>query len=190
MNQRSIRITFSLLLIAIGIAGRLFIDIPNVETVTVVTLLGAALIGGYATFIIPLVVIAATDMVIGNDLILIYTWSAWLAVAGIGSILKKRNKSTFRFSLELTGLGLVSTLFFFAWTNFGVWHISGMYPHTALGLLASYTMGLPFLKSQLMGNLLIVPAVSVAVVGVWNAVQILVPRSVTKVEPASAKPTS
>lgn len=175
MNQRFLRLSLSFLLIAIGIAGRLFIDSPNVETLTAATLLAGALLGGSYAWTVPLVMVGVTDMVIGNDLILLYTWSAWIGIGLLSKLLSRWMKSIFGGALLLTGAGIVSSVFFFLWTNFGVWHLSGMYPHTFTGLLASYVMGLPFLKYQVLGNLFLVPLVSTFVLGVWKFLQILQP---------------
>ena len=58
-----------------------------------------------------------------------------------------------------TGLGIIASLWFYLWTNFGVWALDsfGMYPKTLLGLIDAYILGLPFFKNNLIGNLLFVP---------------------------------
>jgi len=68
-----------------------------------------------------------------------------------------------RLSLGL-GLGIGSTLFFFAVTNLGVW-LEGMYhmyPMTAQGLLTCYMRGLPFLERQMRATIILVPSAMVA----------------------------
>lgn len=153
-------------LIAFGIIGRLLLqDVPNVETITTVSILAGALLGGVYTVLIGLIVVAGTDMVIGNTTILYYTWAAWAVMGVFGFALSKYKATTGKRVLALTGAGLTGNLFFYALTNFGVWHIGGLYPHTAVGLLDSYIMGLPFLKYQMAGTLLILPATSV--VAIW-----------------------
>lgn len=179
MNQKTLRLIFSLLLIAIGIAGRLFIHTPNVETVTTVTLLAGLLLGGTYAWVIPLLVVGLSDMVLGNDLILLYTWSAWVGIGLLSKVLRGRFKSIFTQTFMLTGAGVASTVIFYLWTNFGVWQLSGMYPHTGMGLLASYAMGLPFLKFQLLGNLMLVPAISLVVLSAWKIVHALRPAQHT-----------
>lgn len=61
--------------------------------------------------------------------------------------------------LQATGLGVGASLWFYLWTNFGVWLLDswGMYPKTLAGLLESYWYGLPFLKLNLLGNFIFVP---------------------------------
>lgn len=48
----------------------------------------------------------------------------------------------------------VATLFYWSWTNLGVWITAGLYPQTASGLLACYSAALPFLRNALLGDLL------------------------------------
>ena len=53
------------------------------------------------------------------------------------------------------GYGLVGALFFYFYTNFGVWLIGNWYPHTLAGLIQSYVMGLPFLKLHAVSSMLL-----------------------------------
>lgn len=173
MKNQKTRFLIAIILITIGIVGRLarinyLPELYNVEPFTVMSLLaGSMLAGGYA-LTVPLSMIAISDMVIGNTPIMFFTWSAWAIIGLGGTILRKRKAPTLKFSLQLTGMGVVSSLFFFLWTNFGVWLIDGMYPHTFAGLMQSYIMGLPFLRNNLFGNLIIVPVVSLAAILIWQ----------------------
>ncbi len=156
-------------LIIFGATARYFLQgLPNIETITVVSLLAGSLIGGVWAMAVGLIVVASTDILIGNTAILLYTWSAWAGMGLLGYALKKRPKKILRHSLELTGMGVVGNVLFFLWTNFGVWQIGGLYPHTMDGLILSYVMGLPFLRMQLIGTLVIVPVVSVATLYLWS----------------------
>lgn len=156
-------------LITFGAVGRYLLqDVPNIETITVVSLLAGSLLGGPWTVAVGLVTVAVTDIFIGNTNILLYTWTAWAFMGLFGYALHKRAKKTVRHAVELTGMGVLGTLFFFLITNFGVWHLSGMYPHTVDGLMLSYIMGLPFLRFQLLSTLLIVPSVSIIALALWN----------------------
>lgn len=162
----------AVLLIVLGIAGRMaLLAYPNVETLTVVSILAGALLGPYLGLAVGLVSVIGSDMMIGNTVILFYTWSAWAIIGAGSTFLKRRNKSAIAVWMETvkyTAGGVVTTLFFYVWTNFGVWHIGGLYPHTWAGLVQSYINGLPFLRMQLLGNLLIVPALSLIVLTAWK----------------------
>lgn len=164
-----LKLVTAALLIVFGAVGRYLLkDIPNIETITVVSLLAGSLLGGVWTIVVGLAVVAITDIFIGNTNILLYTWSAWAVMGGFGWVIRKRKKKPLRHSLELTGMGLLGVLFFYVWTNFGVWHIGSMYPHTFAGLMESYIMGIPFLKYQIISTLIFVPSVSVVAILLWN----------------------
>lgn len=163
------KVIAAVLLIALGVSGRLLIDIPNFETITVAALLAGSLLGGPWIALVGLLSVAISDIWIGNELILLYTWSAWSVMGLFGWILRKRNTKPLRHALELTGTGMLAHLFFYAWTNFGVWHIGHLYPHTLNGLMASYIAGLPFLKYSLISTALFVPTLSFIAVLAWRA---------------------
>src|SRR3989338_8931998 len=180
LNRKNI-IT-ALLLVIVGIVGRLALEAyPNIETLTAVSIIAGALLGPYLGFVVALFSVVGSDMVIGNTNILLYTWSAWTVIGISSALLKRHSRSrvmVWMDSLKFTGFGVVTTLFFFLWTNFGVWHLSGMYPHTLDGLMLSYFNGLPFLRNQLLGNLLIVPLLSVVTLAVTKYVPIVLQQKV------------
>jgi len=98
-------------------------------------------------------------LIIGNSNIFIFTWSGFLIPAIFVSkvFARKRIRGVKRATLgTLAGVG--STLFFFLWTNFGVWLLSTMYPKTISGLLLCYVRALPFLRMQTISTLIFVPA--------------------------------
>ncbi|MFH1426834.1 MAG: DUF6580 family putative transport protein [Candidatus Kerfeldbacteria bacterium] len=164
-----LKVVSAVVLIAFGAGGRYLLkDVPNIETITVVALLAGSLLGGVWTIIVGLVVVAITDIFIGNTSIMLYTWSAWAAVGLFGWAVRKRGKTPLRHSFELTGMGLFANVFFYAWTNFGVWQMGWMYPKTLDGLVMSYVAGLPFLKYQMIGTLIIVPSVSFIALHAWK----------------------
>ncbi len=149
------KIIFAVLLITIAIVLRTVGHIaPNIEYVTAASLLAAAYLGRKYAVLVPLVIMVLTDTLIGNTNIFIFTWSAYLIIGYLGYLGNLRGKV-----IKATGAGILASLFFFAWTNFGVWALDswGLYPRTLAGLVEAYVMGLPFLKMTLMGNLFFVP---------------------------------
>ncbi len=170
MNAFSrVKIVTAVVLIAFGAVGRLLLqDMPNIETITVVSLLAGSLLGGVWTVVVGLAVVAVTDMVIGNTAIALFTWSAWAVMGVFGWMVRRGRGRVLRHAAALTGMGLLGNAFFYAWTNFGVWHIGGLYSHTFDGLMLSYIMGLPFLKYQLLSTLMFVPGVSVVALVLWR----------------------
>lgn len=160
-------------LVVFGIGGRLLLqEFPNIETIMVVAIIAGALLGPQLGLVVALFSVIGSDMIIGNTNILLYTWSAW-AVIGVSSALLKRKKnkiSVWLDTLKFTGWGVLGAVFFYLWTNFGVWHLTGMYVHTWAGLVQSYIMGLPFLRNQVVGTLMIVPSVSFTFLVAWKYV--------------------
>jgi hypothetical protein len=132
---------------------------PNLEIATAATFLAVLLLRNRWAAVVPFAVVAVSDAVLGNTQIMWFTWSAW-AVVGLGAILARHLRGPSRYAAAL-GVGVGGSLWFFAWTNFGVWLMDGMYPATLDGLLASYVAGLPFLRTMLLGNLVLVPLVAV-----------------------------
>ena len=153
------RLVVAVLLIVLGVGGRIVLwDVPNIETIMLVSILAGALLGGRWGIIVALAAVAASDAFKGNTSIMWFTWSAWAVVGLGGALLRRSNKASWMFALKTTGLGVVGAIFFFLWTNFGVWATGWLYPLTAEGLVQSYVMGLPFLRMHLVSCLTVVPA--------------------------------
>lgn len=153
--KKKLLITF--LLVSAALGERLFFDLgPNVELVTTATLLAAVYFGSPYAFLVPFTVMVVSDVVLGNTAIFLFTWSAYLIIGISGLLLRGTGFK----GLKLVGAAgvqaLASSFFFYLWTNFGVW-LQGWYPPTLAGLAQSYWRGLPFLKLNLLSNLLLVP---------------------------------
>ncbi|MBU0613082.1 hypothetical protein KKB10_03625 [Patescibacteria group bacterium] len=165
------KLSFAILLVTFGTLGRyLLLDFPNIETMTTTALLAGAMLGGGYALAIPLLSVAVFDIFYGNSSILLFTWSAWAIIGLIGLVLKGRKMKTLKFTASMTGLGMASSLLFYFWTNFGVWLVGSFYPRTVEGLISSYIAGIPFLKMQLIGNLIVVPIATVTLSFVWKGI--------------------
>jgi len=172
------KLIIAIILVIVGIIYRLFLtDIPNVEPITAIALIAGSMLGGYYTFCIPLAIVVITDMYIGNNIIFLYTWSAWALMGWCGWLLRNRKKNIWKHSLELTGMSLFSSTFFFLWTNFGVWQAWKLYPKTWPGLISCYIAGLPFFRNNILSNLMIVFIFSVIFLSVWNYFPFLIKNS-------------
>lgn len=172
-------------LIAIGIVGRLLLkDWPNIETVTAAALIAGALLGWRWGAAIALVVIAGSDIFIGNNLIMVFTWSAFALIGVGGWLLHKKASFTPKFTLQMTGLGLGAAVFFYIYTNFGVWLLFPMYPHTWAGLSACYVAAIPFFRYSLASALITIPVATVGFTYLqkWLAARFAVP---VKKQPAA-----
>jgi hypothetical protein len=96
---------------------------PNLEIATAATFLAVLLLRNRWAAVVPFAVVAVSDAVLGNTQIMWFTWSAW-AVIGLGAILARHLRGPGRYAAAL-GVGVGGSLWFFAWTNFGVWLMTG-----------------------------------------------------------------
>lgn len=171
MNTKIVKnIVFISVLITAAIVWRILNSkyqfAPNLEIVTAVTVLAAVAINWRAAIIVPVISMMISDIIIGNSSIFMFTWGSF-ALIGCGSILlKKLNNKPKSQIISSIGFATVSSFFFFVITNFGVW-IQGWYPATFTGLINSYTMAIPFYRTMLIGNLILVPVV----VSIWQLVK-------------------
>lgn len=179
-----IKIILAGALIAFGIVGRLLLqDWPNIETVTAAALIAGALLGWRWGAAIALIVIAGSDVFIGNNSIMIFTWSAFALIGVGGWLLHKKASFSPKFTVQMTGLGLGAAVFFYLFTNFGAWLLFPMYPPTWAGLVACYVAAIPFFRFSLASTLIMVP---VATIGFTYLQKILAARLIVPAKKHSA----
>ncbi len=136
-------------LIGVGLLGRLAPHPPNTTPVTAIAFAAGKYVGPLWAIAIPLIVMVATDLVLG-----FYDWkvllSVYASIAVIGgiSILTRGTKPAVTLFFVMA-----SSILFFLVTNFAVWAASSWYPPTLEGLIASYVAGLPFLRNMFIGDL-------------------------------------
>jgi len=163
-NRNFKKLLFIFLLAFLAILERLWFDLgPNVEFITTLTIFASLFLGRRWGIGFSLFVLGLTDAFLGNNQIMVFTWSAFaleclvafLVFERVGFFKKKFLKRLFISS----GMGASASVWFFLWTNFGVWFLDswGMYPKTFSGLLSCYLAGLPFLKINLFTNMLFLP---------------------------------
>lgn len=152
----------SLVLIAAAVAERLWFDLgPNVELVMTTSVLASMYLGRKWGIGVALASLLISDLVLGNSLIMIFTWSGFALIAWGGSWLKGKR------GFWGAGYGLAGALFFFFYTNFGVWLIGNWYPHTFSGLVQSYVMGLPFLRLHAVGSMVFLGS-TISLINLFN----------------------
>jgi hypothetical protein len=158
LNHKSL---FIILLIALSIGERIVFDLgPNIELVTLSMLLASSYLKRKSALKITLTSLVISDLILGNTNIFLFTWSGFLIPAYLASIyLNKPKQSSIKLVGKSTIYGVGTGIFFFLWTNFGVWLLDswGMYTNDLAGLIQCYINGLPFLRMQILSNLVIVP---------------------------------
>ena len=133
---------------------------PNLELLTATSFIAAALLSPRIAWLVPLIGVAISDFGLSNNLLLLFTWGAWIVIA-IAAQLPARIpvQKRVRRMLGSVGFGIGATGFFFAVTNFGFWLLFREFFSPGLvGLGEAYVAGLPFSANQLIGNMLLLPA--------------------------------
>jgi hypothetical protein len=141
----------SLLAITYLVASAIWRFLPHWANVTPFTAL--ALYTGSQhqsrwSLLTPIIPLALTDLFFGWHATIPFVYGSLLIIGLLGRLLRTQSP------LNLMATSLVGSLFFFIITNFGVWLTSGLYPHTLGGLLTACTLGIPFYKNALLGDLL------------------------------------
>jgi hypothetical protein len=98
-------------------------------------------------FLFPLLVMFATDALIGFNKLSPLVYASFLVSVGIGRFLSDK-RNIFR----IGGATFLGALQFFLITNFGVWAFLNSYPRSSAGLTACYLAGIPFFWNTLAGD--------------------------------------
>lgn len=92
---------------------------------------------------------AITDFVIGYHVLTHWTWGSVFIIGLYATYFKDIKLNIF----SRVGGALSGALLFFIITNFGVWSM-GSYGYTVEGLLACYTLAIPFFGNTLAGTII------------------------------------
>jgi hypothetical protein len=150
-------------LVLLALAERLVFDLgPNIELITTASIIAGMYFGFKDAVIITLFIAIVSDLVLGNNKIFIFTWSGFLLPLLLIKVFSLFNKSELNSYFKVgigSGIGVISNVLFYLWTNFGVWFLDswGMYTKDFHGLILCYINGLPFMRYQVLSNLFIVP---------------------------------
>ena len=151
MNRSAERSTQWLVwgLILLGVAARLLPHLWNATPVTAIALLGATYLSKRWGILLPLTIVAVSDLVLGWHTTIPFTWGAFAAIGLLGWWLRKHPSPA-----RIVVCSLAGSMLFFLVTNFGVWLVGGLYPNTPEGLWQCYVAAIPFFRNTLLGDLL------------------------------------
>jgi hypothetical protein len=151
----SSRLALAAALLSFGLASRLFPHPPSMTMVTAVIVASSIYLGLRPAVGITLLLLLVSDLLIGGyELpVMASVYVSFLLSAGIGALIA-RTRSVSHRALLLA----CSSLLFFLITNAAVWYFTPWYAKDMAGLMASYALGLPFLKNMLIGDFLYTPA--------------------------------
>jgi len=149
-------------IIAVVAASRLLPDsIANFTAIGAIAFMGGALFKNkWLKYLLPLAILALSDLALNTFVYseftngsIFYKGMLWVYLPFIVSVFlgEKMLKNIKVSNVLLTALA--SGIVFFLLSNFGVWLSGTIYPKTGAGLIEAYTMGIPFFRSTLLGNM-------------------------------------
>ncbi len=140
-----------------GALLRLLPHLPNFAPVGGLSLFAGARLRSWQAYGVPLVIMAASDPILGlilgypaYTLVTPFVYCSFLIYVWIGSHLRRTEKLW-----RIAGATILGSLQFFLISNFGVW-ASGIsvYPLTLSGLMACYIGAIPFFGRTVASDLL------------------------------------
>ncbi|MFA5089092.1 MAG: DUF6580 family putative transport protein [Candidatus Omnitrophota bacterium] len=134
-------------LLVTGIIARLIIHLPNFTPVVALALFGGVYLKKKHAILLPLALFFITDIFLGLHQLVLFTWGSIIMIAFLGIWLKAHKSPKVIFISSL-----FSAILFFVTTNFGVWLISGLYPHTVEGFINCYVLAIPFFRNTLLST--------------------------------------
>jgi len=147
---KTLEFLITLLLILIGVGLRFLPHPPNFSPVLTVALFGGVYFSRKIAFILPIAVMAISDIFIGpyGFSLMAFVYGSFLLCVMLGFWLKKHKKWQ-----TVLGSSILSASIFFVLTNFAVWVFTPWYIKTISGLIQCFLMALPFFRMTLFGNL-------------------------------------
>lgn len=134
--------TLILSMIVLAVASRLLPHPPNFAPITGIALFAAVKLNKkIIAILVPLFCLFVTDLILGLGWINLFVYAAFGMISWIGMRQKKVSIPTV----------LGSSLLFFVVSNFGVWLL--YYPATLEGLIACFTLAIPFFGNTIAGDL-------------------------------------
>ena len=149
MTPNHARLAAILSAILVAAALRLVPHPPNFSPIGAMALFGGAYFGRRAlAFAAPIGALLLSDAILGFHSGVPYVYGSVALIVLLGWAVAKRMTA-----LTIGGAALVSSILFFAVTNFGTWATGELYPPTLAGLAACYVAAIPFFQNTLAGDL-------------------------------------
>jgi hypothetical protein len=133
-------------LLLIGISARFLPHAPNFSPVLAIALFGGVYLRRSQALWLPLVLMMATDLVLGLHATIPFTWGCVFVASLIGLWTRKDPHA-----LRIFAGAVTSAVLFFVVTNFGSW--LAYYPLTREGFLSCYTLAVPFFRMTILSTL-------------------------------------
>lgn len=147
----------ALLLVILGVVCRVTPHPWNFVPVGAIALFaGATFANRRAAILLPLVMLFAGDTALelltgqGYHSLMPVVYVTYALIAILGWLLRERRGSP----LVIAGGATAGAILFFLTTNFAVWAVGDLYPHTFAGLVTCFVAAVPFFERTLMSDLL------------------------------------
>jgi len=152
MKKSDISPKFYLVVIMIvaGAMMRLIPHWPNFTPIAAIALFGGTFLKRKdLAFLVPVAAMLLSDLIIGFHSTMLPVYLSFIAIVGMGLVLKRRLTV-----VNTISASLAASIIFYLVTNFASW-ASGMmpYPMNVAGLMQSYIAGLPFFFNGILGDL-------------------------------------
>jgi hypothetical protein len=134
--------------VIVGVALRLLPHPDNFTPITAIALFSGAVLAPGIALWLPLLVMAASDLVIGPHLLFPLTWGCFFLMTLIGFAISRKPSAGRIIFATVAG----STLFYLV-TNLGVFLFQNMYEKSFAGLAHCYVMAIPFFRNAVLGDL-------------------------------------
>jgi len=153
----------AVLLILFAAFSRLIPHPMNFAPIAAIALFSSVYLNKKSAFIIPVAAMIISDAILGFYSGIEWVYGSFVLIALIGLWLKKRveGAGAGKKTAYVAGTAIVSSILFFALTNFGVWLSGMMYEMSFKGLVQCYTMAIPFFRNTLAGDLVFTGAMFV-----------------------------
>ena len=138
----------ALALVALGVLFRLLPHPGNFTPTASIALFAGVALEAPLAFTVPLLVMIASDLVIGPHPLFWLVWPSFMLVTWLGQSVRGRDGVL---PVALATLG--GSVLFFVVSNLGVFLFENMYPKSAPGLVECFVMALPFFRNSLAGDL-------------------------------------
>ena len=139
----------ALLLIACGVFFRVLPHADNFTPTMAIAFFSGAVLPPSLALTVPVLVMMASDLLIGLHDLFWLVWVSFLLVVLIGVWVRNHANVW-----SVAAGTLASSALFFFLTNFGVFLFENMYPKSWEGFVQCYTMALPFFRNSLASDLL------------------------------------
>ena len=149
MTSNRARLIALLSAILVAAALRLVPHPANFSPIDAMALFSGAHLGRrWLALAAPLGALLLSDLLLGFYPGMLFQYAAVVLIVLLGSFALARIGV-----LRVAGAALASSALFFAVSNFGVWLVGGMYPHTLVGLAGCYVAAIPFFQNTVAGDL-------------------------------------